>query len=184
MHGAGPLTPRDLATRAGVNERYLREWLFNQACGGYLEHDSAAGTFELPEEHAQALAVEGGRAFLAGSFQAALALARSVDAVEEAFRSGAGVPSIAYGADLGEGMARTSRARYQAELVPQFIPALEGMSARLAAGAYVADVGCGQGAALLLLARAFPRSRFVGFDTSEAALEQARKAARVAGLGD
>ena len=183
MRGAGPLTPEQLAARTALDERYVREWLFNQACGGYLAHVPEAGTFELPEEQAQALAEEGGRAFLGGSFQTALAVVRSMDAVEKAFRSGGGVPASAYGADLADGMARTSCARYQAELLQRYIPALDGMTERLERGASVADVGCGSGAALMLLARAFPRSRFVGFDTSERALELARSAARAAGLG-
>ncbi|HET7294523.1 MAG TPA: class I SAM-dependent methyltransferase [Vicinamibacteria bacterium] len=184
MRGAGSLTPGELAARTGLDERYVREWLFNQACGGYLSHVPEAGTFELPEEQARALAEEGGRVFLAGSFQTALAALKSMDAVEEAFRSGGGIPSSAYDPDLAEGMARTSRARYQAELLQRYIPALDGMKERLEVGASVADVGCGSGAALLLLARAFPHSRFVGFDASERALEMARAAARAAGLGE
>jgi ubiquinone/menaquinone biosynthesis C-methylase UbiE len=183
MSGAGPLTPAELAARTGTAERYVREWLANQACSGYVEYDPGGGTFTLPEEQALALATEGGRASLGGAFQAAIGLVKAESEVAAAFRSGDGLSRSAYAPDVAVGLGRTARARH-ADLVPRWIPAMDGIEARLREGARVADVGCGQGAALILLATAFPRSRFVGFDTDPRALEGARVDAMEAGLGD
>ena len=182
MAGAGPLTPRELAERTGTSEVYVREWLANQACGGYVEHDPVAGAFTLPEEQALALADEQSRAFVAAAFQAAAGLAGVHDRLAAAFRSGGGIPHEAYGPGVAEGMARTSRACYGEDLLRRWLAALEGMTARLEAGASVADLGCGQGAVVLALARAFPRSRFAGFDVDAASIEAARRAAAEARL--
>lgn len=184
LAGSGPLTPAELARRTGTSERYLAEWLANQACGGYVEYEPRDGTFRLPDEQALALAAEGSRSFLAGAFQAAVGLVKAEARVAEAFRSGGGVASESYVAEVGEGMDRTSRARLMADLLPRWIPALEGMSGRLEAGAAVADLGCGRGALVLQLAAAFPRSRFLGIDAQVAAVEVARLAARRAGVDD
>lgn len=182
MSVAGPVTPGELARRTGTNEAYVGEWLVNQACGGYVEYDPRTSTFSLGEEQALALAVEDSRAFVAAAFQAATGVQRVAERLEAAFRTGAGVPRDAYGPDVFEGIARSARARYEAHLLSTWIPALEGVAEKLASGASVADVGCGQGTALLVLARAFPRSRFVGFDTHAPSLDRARGAAEAAGL--
>jgi len=182
MAGAGRLTPRELAQRTGASEAYLREWLANQACGGYVEYDPATGAFVLPEEQALALAGEESPAFVAAAFQVAAGLARLQDPLATAFRSGRGVPRDAYGPAVALGMARTSRARYREDLLRRWVGALPGMTARLEAGASVADLGCGHGAVVLVLARAFPRSRFAGFDADAASIEAARSAAAEARL--
>jgi SAM-dependent methyltransferase len=182
MASAGPLTPGELAARTSTNERYVREWLVNQAAGGYVEYDAAAGTFALHEEQALVLATPESRAFLAGAFQMATALVKLGDMVAEAFRTGAGIDYGEWEPAFLDGMERCARAKYATHLLRSWIPALDGVPAKLDAGASVADVGCGRGAALILLARAFPRSRFVGFDTHAPAIAGARAFAAEAGL--
>jgi SAM-dependent methyltransferase len=184
LDGAGPLTPAELARRTGTNERYVAEWLANQACGGYLEYEPQGGTFLLPEEHAEALTRDESPSLVAGSFRVAAGLMKSEASVAEAFRSGAGVPAASYADEVAEGMQRTSRARLGAELLARWIPALAGMNARLEAGAEAADVGCGRGAAVLLLAAAYPRSRFLGIDRQAPAIAAARAAATRAGAAN
>lgn len=182
LAGAGSLTAGELARRTGTHERYVAEWLANQACGGYLEYEPADGTFRLPEEQAVALAEEGHRAFLGGAFQAAVGLIRAEALVAEAFRSGGGVPSEAYPTEVADGMERSSRARLRAELLSLWIPSLEGLARRLEEGGSVADVGCGRGGALLELSASFPRSRFLGIDVDASAIEAATRAAQAAGV--
>jgi SAM-dependent methyltransferase len=183
MAGAGPLTPGQLAERTGTSETYLREWLANQACGGYVEYDPGQGTFSLPEEQAQALAREDSPAFVVAVFRAAAGLASAQDALADAFRSGRGVPREAYGPELADATGRVARARYTESLLRRWLGTMPGTIARLETGASVTDLGCGQGAVLLALARAFPRSRFAGYDTHAASIEAARRLAREAGLG-
>jgi SAM-dependent methyltransferase len=182
MAGAGPLTPAQLAERTGTSEVYLREWLANQACGGYVEYDPGAGTFTLPEEQAAALAREDGPAFVAGAFRAAAGLASAQDALAGAFRTGMGVPRTAYSPELSEATGRIARARYGEGLLRRWLDAMPGMTARLEAGASVADLGCGEGAVILTLARVFPRSRFAGYDAHVPSIEAARRRARESGL--
>jgi SAM-dependent methyltransferase len=183
MAGAGPLTAAQLAARTGTSEVYLREWLANQACGGYVEYDAASGTFTLPEEQAMALARDDGPAAMAAVFQAAAGLASAREALADAFRSGRGVPREAYPADLAVATGRVARARYTEPLLRRWLDAMPGMTARLEAGASAADVGCGEGALVLALARTFPRSRFAGYDAHVPSIEAARRRAREEGLG-
>jgi SAM-dependent methyltransferase len=184
MAGRGAITPAELAVHTGTNERYVREWLVNQAASGYVEHDRAAGTFLLPDEHAAVLATDDGRATLTGAFQIAQGLSGMADQLARAFRTGAGVESESYPSDVFEGMARAARARCETFLIGAWLPALEGVAARLEAGGQVADLGCGGGAALIQLARAFPRSRFVGFDSHDPSVAMARTAAAAAGVAE
>jgi SAM-dependent methyltransferase len=182
MADAGPLTPRELAERTGASEAYLREWLANQACGGYVEYDPGSGAFTLPEEQARVLARDDSPACVAGAFRVAAALAAAQDPLAAAFRTGAGVPRGAYGPEVAAGMARAARARYGPDLLRRWLDAITGLSARLLSGASVADLGCGEGAVVLVLARSFPRSRFAGFDTDAASIAAARRQAERAGL--
>jgi SAM-dependent methyltransferase len=184
MANAGPLTVMALAAKTGVDEGYLRAWLVNQAAGGYVEYDATGETFRLPEEQAQALAREDSDVFLPGAFQLGLGLSRQEERVRAAFRDGSGVPMHGFEADVADGLDRSFRLRHGAHLLSSWIPALDGMVARLEAGSTVADVGCGRGAAVLLLAAAFPRSRFIGFDPDAAAIELARRRAVDRGLGE
>jgi SAM-dependent methyltransferase len=150
---------------------------------GYLTVDPDSGKFTLPAPHAQVLAAEGGPVFLGGAFQLTLGYLRPIDRLIEAFRSGGGVPQSAFGEETWEGMYRFGRSWYQNALVQQWLPAA-GLVERLQAGARCADVGCGSGLALIELARAFPRSTFVGFDSFDGQIERARRHAEEAGLSD
>ena len=183
MAGAGPLTAAELADRTGTVERYVLEWLSAQAATGYVEY-LGEGRFSLPDEHAVALTDESSPACVIGAFETALASVHSTDRLTEAFCTGAGVGWGEHHHDLFEGCERFFRPGYQANLVPAWLPAVEGMVERLEAGATVADVGCGHGASTVLMAEAFPRSTFVGFDAHEPSLAAARKRAAEAGVTD
>jgi 2-polyprenyl-3-methyl-5-hydroxy-6-metoxy-1,4-benzoquinol methylase len=184
MAGAGSLTSAQLAERAGCDERYVREWLGNQAAGGYVTYDAAADAYELPEEQALALADEDSPVFLPGGFAGiAAAWAGSMKFVE-AFRTGQGVGWHEQDTRLFRGTERFFRPGYKAHLVAEWIPALEGVEAKLQAGAKVADVGCGHGASTILMAQAYPKSTLVGFDYHEGSVDTARKRAAESGVGD
>ena len=180
MAGAGPLTPADLAKRTGTHERYVREWLSAQAAGGYVTYDPATGRFTLPPEHAFLLL----DADVPGAFQLSVGSVRDEPKIAAAFRTGAGVGWHEHDAGVYEGCERFFRPGYAMNLVSQWIPALEGVKARLEAGGRVADVGCGHGASTIIMAQAFPRSSFAGFDYHPASVEWARRAADKAGMGD
>jgi SAM-dependent methyltransferase len=180
MAGAGPLTPADLAKRTGTRERYVREWLSAQAAGGYVTYDPATGCFTLPPEHAFLLL----DADVPGAFQLSVGSVRDEPKITEGFRTGAGVGWHEHDAGVYEGCERFFRPGYAMNLVSQWLPALEGVKARLEAGGRVADVGCGHGASTIIMAQAFPRSSFAGFDYHPASVEWARRAADKAGVGD
>src|SRR6185295_241444 len=176
----GPTTPTDLAKRTSTHERYVREWLSAMAAGGYVTYDSAAEEFSLSEEQALALL----DADLPGAFLLAQATVKSEPRVTDAFRSGKGVGWHEHDPALFEGTERFFRPGYAVNLVPTWIPALEGVQAKLEKGGRVADVGCGHGAWTILMAKAFPRSRFVGFDYHGGSIDWAREAVKREGLGD
>jgi SAM-dependent methyltransferase len=178
----GPATSVELAERAQINERYAREWLNALTSAGYLRHDPASQRFGLPPEHIPVLAQEGGLFFLGGAYQLLLSEIGQYQTLLQAFRQGGGVPLEAYGSDLGEGQARFSAGLFQHLLVPVWIPAMPEVQAKLERGALVADVGCGQGHALLALAQAYPQSRFVGYDLLASAVATATSSAKAAGL--
>jgi SAM-dependent methyltransferase len=185
MAGAGPLTPAELAQRTGTTERYLREWLACQAAGGYVTYDPATQTFTLPEEVAAVLAVEDSPAYGAYLLSLLGALWKDEEALAEAFRTGRGIGWHQHHPDLyGESAERGAWQLYGSQLVASWIPALDGVAAQLEDGARVADVGCGSGVATMLMAQAYPRSSFWGFDTHDVAIARARKAAAQAGLSD
>lgn len=183
MAGAGLLTAADLAARTGTVERYVREWLVAQAAGGYVEYDPATDRFLLPDEQASVLAGDEGPVSLPGAFGLAAGLVDMIPRVTEAFRGG-GVPYAEYPPAVFEGIERFSQPVYERSLFADWIPALPGVPARLAAGGAVADVGCGRGATTLILARGFPAARVTGFDLHEPSVLHARRAAAVAGLAD
>jgi SAM-dependent methyltransferase len=184
LASAGPSTPAELAERTNTHQRYVAEWLAGQAAGGYIAYDPQTGRYQLTEEQALTLADEQSPAFLPGAFQLATAAVRDEPAIAEAFRSGAGVGWHEHNPDVFAGCERFFRPGYAANLAGAWIPALDGVQAKLEAGARVADVGCGHGASTVLMAQAWPASTFVGFDYHPASIEEARKRAAEAGVAD
>src|SRR5579863_3027585 len=180
----GPQTPAELARRTGTTDRYVREWLSSQAAGGYVSFDPATGKFSLSEEQAFTLADEKSPAFLPGAFQLALAATKAVPKLIEAFRSGEGMGWHEHDHELFHGTERFFRPGCAAHLVKEWIPALQGVEARLKEGGRVADVGCGHGASTVLMAEAYPKSTFAGFDYHEGSIQTARERARAAGVAD
>jgi 2-polyprenyl-3-methyl-5-hydroxy-6-metoxy-1,4-benzoquinol methylase len=181
---SGPMTPQQLAEKTGTTERYVREWLSSQAAGGYVTYDKTSGRFSLTEEQAFALADDNSPAFLPGAFQVALAASRSVDKIADAFKTGKGVGWHEHDPELFVGTERFFRPGYAANLMSAWIPALEGVEAKLKHGARVADVGCGHGASTVLMAKAYPSSTFTGFDYHQASIDTANERARKAGVAD
>ena len=177
-----PVTPAELAERTGCRERYLREWLSQQAASGYVEY--ADGAFRLPPEQAMALAHDDSPAFIPGAFQLLSAIVHDEPRITECFRSGDGLGWHEHHHDLYEGTERFFRPGYLANLTSSWLPALDGVVAKLEAGARVADIGCGHGASTILMAQAYPRSTFVGSDYHEGSIEAARRAAERAGVAD
>jgi SAM-dependent methyltransferase len=180
----GPMTSAELAEKTGTSERYVREWLSNQACGGYLAYDSSTSKFELPPEQAYALADETSPVFLPGGFQLMMAIMQAVPKIIERFKSGKGLDWGDHHESLFEGTERFFRPNYAANLVASWIPALEDVEAKLKAGATVADVGCGLGASTILMAQAYPKSKFIGIDAHALSIEKARERAKAAGVED
>ena len=181
---AGPQTSAELAKRTSTAERYVREWLAAQAAGGYVTYDPATSRYSLSEEQAFALADENSPAFMPGAFQSATAAIKAEPKITEAFRTGAGVGWHEHDPGMFQGVARFFRPYYAANLVSSWIPALDGVEAKLREGIRVADVGCGYGSSTIFMAQAYPRSTFVGFDFHPPLIEQAGKAAREAGVAD
>jgi SAM-dependent methyltransferase len=182
MTGAGPITSSELAARTGTAERYVREWLGNQAAGGYVSYDPVDGTFELPPEHAMVVANEGSPVFLGGAFESIASCYADHDLFVDAFRTGTGIGWQEHDDRLFSGVLRLFRPGYAAHLVGEWLPALEGVVDKLRAGASVADVGCGLGASTIIMAEAFERSTFTGIDIHEPSNAAARKAAVEAGV--
>jgi SAM-dependent methyltransferase len=184
MAGAGPLTPADVASRTGTAERYVREWLNAQAAGGFVDYEPDGGRYTLPPEQAVALTDDSSPAYLPGFFQLALGSVLDSPVITQAARTGEGFGWHAHVSDVHEGCERFFRPGYNAHLVTEWLPALEGVVAKLRDGARVADVGCGHGASTLLMAGAFPASTFTGFDYHDASIAAARRRASEAGLAD
>ncbi len=184
MSGAGPMTSAELAKKTETTERYVREWLASQAAGGFVTYDAASGKYTLPPEQALALADETSPVFLPGFFEVVAACVKDEPKITDAFRSGKGVGWHEHDHGLFAGTERFFRPNYRAHLISEWIPALEGTEAKLKAGAKVADVGCGLGTSTILMAQAYPKSTFVGFDYHDGSIKMAREAAAKAGVGD
>jgi SAM-dependent methyltransferase len=184
MSGAGPLTSQEVARAAGCAERYVREWLNAQAAGGYVRYHPESRSYELTPEQAYVLADERSPVYIPPAWDVVASLWADEAKALHAFRTGEGVSWGDHDERLSCGVAAFYRNGYRASLVPHWLPALDGVVAKLEAGARVADIGCGHGYSTIFMAEAFPNSRFLGFDTHPASLETARDLAREAGVGD
>jgi SAM-dependent methyltransferase len=184
LAGQGPLSSVELAARTNCEERYVREWLNSQVVAGYLAYHAESETYELPDEHVPVLADDESPAFLPPAFEIPASMWFDQEQTLEAFRTGDGVPWGDHDRRLYSGVSVFYRNAYSAALVPEWLPALDGVVEKLERDASVADVGCGYGHSTVLMALAFERSRFVGFDTHDASLEAARANAEAAGVAD
>jgi SAM-dependent methyltransferase len=184
MAGSGALTSAEVAAKTHTHERYVREWLAAQAAGGFITYDAATEKYNLPAEQAMALADESSPVFLPGFFEVIEACIKDVPKITDAFKSGKGVGWHEHEGCLFTGTERFFRPNYRAHLIGEWIPALDGVEAKLKCGARVADVGCGLGTSTILMAEAYPKSTFVGFDYHARSIELAREAAEKAGLSD
>ena len=180
MADGSPITPEDLAQRTGCNARLIREWLSAQAASGYVEHD--AGRFRLPPEQAMALADENSPVYVAGGAVVLASMYMDKDKIAAAMRGDGALSWADHHPCLFSGTERFFRPGYQANLVANWLPALEGVVPKLEKGAKVADVGCGHGASTVILAQAFPKSTFHGFDFHQPSIDQARRRAADAGV--
>jgi SAM-dependent methyltransferase len=181
---SGAMSSAELAARTQTDERYLREWLASQAAGGYITYDKSTNKFSLSEEQAFTLAFEDSPAYLPGAFELALGSLAAVPQIADAFRSGAGMGWHEHADGVFHGCEKFFRPGYAANLVNSWIPSLQDVKEKLEAGARVADVGCGKGASTLLMAKAFPKSQFFGFDYHAKSIEGARESARREGVSD
>jgi len=184
MAGAGPLNSNEVARRAGCAERYVREWLNSQAAGGYVVYHPASETYELTAEQAAVLADADSPVFLPPAWDEPASMWFDQEKAVESFRSGKGVPWGDHDERLFRGSAAFYRNSYRGQLVRDWLPALDGVVERLQAGALVADVGCGHGHSTVILAEAFPRSAFSGFDGHAESIAAARENAERSGVAD
>ena len=184
MASAGPISSQELAKRTGCAERYVREWLNAQTAGAYVEYHAISDTYELSAEHAIVLADEDSPIFIPHAWQVPASMWFDEAKAIDAFRTGKGVAWGDHDGRLYCGVAAFYRNAYRASLVSEWLPALDGVVDRLKAGISVADIGCGHGHSTILMADAFPRSRFRGFDVHEASIAAARRNAKDAGVGE
>jgi len=179
-----PQTPEELAARTGTVERYVRPWLVNQAAHGYVDYDPAGGRYSLSPEQAMVLAHEDTPAFVVGGFEVVVGSSQATDRIAEAFRTGAGMAWGEHDPMVFRGTERFFRPGYLANLTTAWIPALDGIAAKLEAGGSVVDIGCGHGASTIIMAQAYPNARLAGFDSHAGSIEQARRRAEEAGVAD
>ncbi len=184
LAGAGPLTSAELAERAGCTERYVREWLGSQVAAAYVDYDPESETYELPAEHAAVLANPDSPTLITPAFNVPASMWSDEEQAARAFRTGEGVPWGAHADRLFCGVAAFFKNAYSGALVPQWLPALDGVVERLEQGARVADIGCGHGHSTVLMAEAFPNSTFLGIDPHEASIAAANENAAAAGVSD
>ncbi|MEO7351986.1 MAG: class I SAM-dependent methyltransferase [Marmoricola sp.] len=184
MAASGPTTPSRLADDTGTAEPYAREWLNAQAAGSIVEYDATSGQYTLPPEQIVAFTDESSPAFLPGFFQIALGTVQDSWRIIELASSGAGLGWHEHNHDVHEGCERFFRPSYNAHLVGEWLPALDGVVAKLERGARVADIGCGHGASTVIMAQAFPNSTFVGSDYHPDSITEARSRAEAAGVSD
>jgi SAM-dependent methyltransferase len=179
-----PVTSSELARRTNTSERYVREWLINQAAAGYIDYDPATQQYSLPADHAVALLSEDNPFYVGGALMIALAMTKAEPRIRENFRTGAGMAWGEHDPYMFAGCERLFRPGYLANLTQSWIPALDGVQAKLERGAKMADIGCGHGASTIILAKAYPNSHFYGFDAHPASIERARALAQEAGVSN
>jgi 2-polyprenyl-3-methyl-5-hydroxy-6-metoxy-1,4-benzoquinol methylase len=184
MAASGAVTPSELAQKTSTNERYVREWLINQASGGYVDYDPTTGKYCLAPEQAVALSDENSPFFVGGGFFVVKAMNQAVERIESHFRDGGGMLWGEHHPDLFVGTARFFRPGYAAYLTSLWIPSLTGVEEKLKAGGRVADVGCGHGLSTIIMAQTYPNSKFWAFDNHEASIKSARENAAAAGVAD
>jgi SAM-dependent methyltransferase len=184
MADGTPMSVQDLATKTGIKERYLREWLSAQAAADYVAYDEKTDRFSLTPEQAMVFAEENSPAFFVGAFEVVQSMWMDEPKIADAFRTGKGLGWHEHSTCLFRGTERFFRPGYNSHLVNEWIPALAGVEAKLKAGASVADVGCGHGASTILMAQAYPASHFTGFDYHGPSIERAKAAAQDAGVAD
>jgi SAM-dependent methyltransferase len=177
-------TSAQLASRAQIDERYVREWLGAMASAGYVDYDPASQRFTLPADYVPVLAQEDGPIFFGGIHQMLAGMVGPLNQLIQAFQHGGGVPQSAYDHNMWDGLERFTAGWFENLLIPVWLPAMPAVQTRLEEGAAVADVGCGRGRAMIKLAQAFPRSRYVGYDAFEPTIAQATAAAEAAGVAD
>ncbi len=182
LHAHGPMTSHELSANAGIAERYAREWLAQQAASGYLEYDPATQKFELPEEQAMVFALPDSPVFMQGAFDVAAVMVENQPAVEAAFKTGKGVGWGDQAPCLFCATGRFFRPAYNNNLLSSWLPSLDGVAARLEQGGTVADVGCGHGYSTIMMAKAFPKAHFVGYDFHAGSVAQARRHAEDHGV--
>ncbi|WP_316816747.1 class I SAM-dependent methyltransferase [Pedobacter nyackensis] len=178
MAHAGPLSSEEVAERSGTSERYVREWLINQAAGGYIEYDAKARKYILPDEHAVALTDEESPFYVAGGFQIINGLTKAEDRIKSNFLKGGGMKWGEHHHDLFDGTERFFKPSYLGNLMTSWLPAINGIVNKLESGIAVADLGCGHGVSTILMAEAFPSSHFFGFDNHEPSIKKARAHAK------
>ena len=178
------LTPAELAAATGTTERYVREWLVNQPAGEYVYYNSSTGKYSLLPEQAVALTDETSPFYVGGGFYVIKAMMNAQSRISEAFKNGDGMLWGEHDPDLFIGTEKFFRPGYSAHLINRWIPALTGIEDKLRNGAKVADVGCGHGASTIIMASAYPRSEFYGYDNHEASIANARQKARDARLDE
>ncbi|HEY7021665.1 MAG TPA: class I SAM-dependent methyltransferase [Ktedonobacterales bacterium] len=184
MAGGEPLTSAELAQKTNTSERYVREWLINQAAAGYIAYDPATQRYSLPDEQAVALLNEDSPFHVGGALMITLAMTKAEPRIRENFRTGAGMAWGEHDHYMFEGCERLFRPGYLANLTQSWIPALDGVQEKLERGAKVADIGCGHGASTIIMAKAYPNSHFYGFDAHLGSIERARALAEEAGVAD
>ena len=180
----GPMTSVELAAHTETSERYVREWLNAQAASGYVKYNAGTGRYELTPEQAMVFADPDSPAFIVGAFETTVAASRILPKLTDAFRTGQGVGWHEHHHEFFHGIARFFRTGYLANLVQHWIPSLDGVEAKLRQGIRVADVGCGHGVSTILMAKAYPASQFVGFDSHSQSIAEANEAALQAGVAD
>jgi len=184
LASSGSSTPAELAANTATTERYVREWLINQAASGYVEYDVESGRFSLSPEQAAALTDESSPFYVGGGFYVIKAMTHAVNRIEDGFKNGGGMLWGEHDPDLFVGTERFFRPGYATHLTASWIPALTGIEEKLKAGGKVADIGCGHGSSTVIMAQAYPNSRFWGFDNHPKSIETAHQRAKDAGVSD